>query len=357
MKINNFSAGPSKIPQIVLDQIAKDIINYQDLGYSVLELSHRSTIFEKILRQTKAKLIQILDIPANFEIIFLQGGATFQNTFIPANKPSLLDNISFLISGTWGKKTHEDFQKYYGKKIEKFYIPNVKHGMNQLISDVKRNQSEYIYLTSNETIEGIQIKNTQLFTEKKLIIDMSSDFCSYHFDWHNISFLYAGAQKNLGIPGVTVCIFDTDFGEENNLTSYLNIQNHIDKKSAFNTPPTFSIYVMLKMLDWIESNGGLKELESRNISKAKKIYSFLEDKESNLTLLAPKLWRSNANIVFDFKDKNLTELFLQESLENGFIGLNGHRSVGGVRVSNYNSVTEEMVADFLLFLEKFISSN
>ena len=357
MKINNFSAGPSKIPQIVLDQIAKDIIDYQDLGYSVLELSHRSTIFEKILRQTKAKLIQILDIPENFEIIFLQGGATFQNTFIPANKPSLLDNISFLISGTWGKKTHEDFQKYYGKKIEKFDIPNGKHGMNQLIRAVKRNQSEYIYLTSNETIEGIQIKNTQLFTEKKLIIDMSSDFCSYHFDWHNISFLYAGAQKNLGIPGVTVCIFDTDFGEENNLTSYLNIQNHIDKKSAYNTPPTFSIYVMLKMLNWIESNGGLKELESRNISKAKKIYSFLEDKESKLTLLAPKLWRSNANIVFDFKGKNLTELFLQESIENGFIGLNGHRSVGGVRVSNYNSVTEEMVTDFLLFLEKFISSN
>ena len=142
-----------------------------------------------------------------------------------------------------------------------------------------------------------------------------------------------------------------------NLTSYLNIQNHIDKNSAFNTPPTFSIYVMLKMLNWIESNGGLKELESRNISKAKKIYSFLEDKESKLTLLAPKLWRSNANIVFDFKGKNLTELFLQESIENGFIGLNGHRSVGGVRVSNYNSVTEEMVSDFLLFLEKFISSN
>ena len=144
MKINNFSAGPSKIPKTVLDDLAKDIINYKDLGYSVLELSHRSNIFENILNQTKLKLKQILDIPDNFEIIFLQGGATFQNTFIPANKPSLLDNISFLISGTWGKKTHEDFQKYYGKKIEKFDIPNGKDGMNKLISAVKRNQSEYI---------------------------------------------------------------------------------------------------------------------------------------------------------------------------------------------------------------------
>ena len=357
MKINNFSAGPSKIPQTVLDDLAKDIINYEDLGYSVLELSHRSKIFENIINQTKSKLKQILDIPNNFEIIFLQGGATFQNTFIPANKPSLLENIAFLVSGTWGKKTHEDFQKFYGKKIQKFEIPNVNVGISDLVSHVKLNQSKYIYLTSNETIEGIQIKNFKQFTEKKLIIDMSSDFCSYPFDWHNISFLYAGAQKNLGIPGVTVCIFDTDFGEENNLTSYLNIQNHIDKKSAFNTPPTFSIYVMLKMLNWIESNGGLKELDSRNISKAKNIYSFLDDNKNKLSLLAPKSFRSNANIVFDFKEKTQTELFLQKSLENGFIGLNGHRSVGGVRVSNYNSITEDMVSDFLLFLDKFISSN
>ena len=357
MKINNFSAGPSKIPQTVLDDLAKDIINYQDLGYSVLELSHRSKIFENIINQTKSKLKQILDIPNNFEIIFLQGGATFQNTFIPANKPSLLENIAFLVSGTWGKKTHEDFQKFYGKKIQKFEIPNVNVGISDLVSHVKLNQSKYIYLTSNETIEGIQIKNFKQFTEKKLIIDMSSDFCSYNFDWHNISFLYAGAQKNLGIPGVTVCIFDTDFVEKNNLTSYLNIQNHIDKNSLFNTPPTFSIYVMLKMLNWIESSGGLKELEFRNISKAEKIYSFLDENEDSLISLAPKLWRSNANIVFDFKKSSLTDSFLQKSLENGFIGLNGHRSVGGVRVSNYNSITEEMVADFLFFLDEFISSN
>lgn len=357
MKINNFSAGPSKIPKTVLDDLAKDIINFKDLGYSVLELSHRSKIFENILNQTKLKLKQILDIPDNFEIIFLQGGATFQNTFIPANKPSLFENISFLISGTWGKKTHDDFQKYYGKKIEKFDLPNENVEDSGLIAYVNRKQSEYIYLTSNETIEGIQIKDFQRFAEKKLIIDMSSDFCSYPFDWHNISFLYAGAQKNLGIPGVTVCIFDTDFVEDNNLTSYLNIQNHIDKNSAFNTPPTFSIYVMLKMLNWIESNGGLKELELRNISKAKKIYSFMDDNKDSLTSLAPKLWRSNANIVFDFTEKSLTEHFLHKSLENGFLGLNGHRSVGGVRVSNYNSITEEMIADFLLFLDQFISNN
>ena len=354
MKINNFSAGPSKIPQTILDQLAQDIVNYKDLGYSVLELSHRSKIFENILNQTKNKLHKILNIPDNFEIIFLQGGATFQNTFIPANKPTLLDNISFLISGTWGKKTHEDFQKYYGKKIDKINLPITK---SKLIENVELIQSEYLYLTSNETIEGIQIKEFNQFNEKKLILDMSSDFCSYHFDWQNISFLYAGAQKNLGIPGVTVCIFDADFAEENNLTSYLNIHNHIDKNSAFNTPPTFSIYVMLKMLNWIESNGGLKELNLRNISKAKNIYSFLDDNKNKLSLLAPKSFRSNANIVFDFKEKTQTELFLQKSLENGFIGLNGHRSVGGVRVSNYNSITEDMVSDFLLFLDKFISSN
>ena len=353
MKINNFSAGPSKIPQTVLDQLGKDIIGYKDLGYSVLELSHRSQEFDEILQDTKKNLVNILNIPKNFDVIFLQGGATFQNTFIAANKPSLFDNIIFLLTGTWGTKTYEDFQKYSGKKISKISLSDQK--LEDLVEEVNLHKSEYLYLTSNETIEGIQFKNFNCFN-KKLIIDMSSDICSYKFDWDNISFIYAGAQKNLGIPGVTICILENDFIEENNLTSYLNAKNHINKNSAFNTPPTFSIYVMLNILNWININGGIEQIEENNISKANKIYRLIDENLEKLIPLAPKDLRSTSNIVFDFKDKSKTEQFLKQSSENGFLGLNGHRSIGGVRISNYNSISQEMVSNLLDFIQKFLSS-
>ena len=355
MKVKNFSAGPSKIPQEILEKISEDIIYFKDSGYSVLELSHRNKIFENILNESKKNLKKILNIPDNYEIIFLQGGATFQNTFISTNKPELADDIDFLLTGTWSQKTHKDFQKNLKKNINSLDLSS--QSFEELVYEIENLKSNYLYLTSNETIEGIQIKGFNNFKNKKLIIDMSSDICSYEFDWNNISYVYAGAQKNLGIPGVTICIFEKEFFSKNDLTSYMDIHNHIDKNSTFNTPPTFSIYVMLKVLEWIDENGGIKKIEQNNVLRANKIYDFLDQNVNTLTPLAPVEFRSNSNIVFDFKAENQTDLFLKKSFENNFIGLNGHRSVGGVRVSNYNSVTEEMVKDFLIFLDKFISSN
>ena len=263
--------------------------------------------------------------------------------------------MDFLLTGTWGQKTHKDFQKNLKKNINSLNLSG--QSFEELAYEIENLKSNYLYLTSNETIEGIQIKGFNNFKNKKLIIDMSSDICSYEFDWNNISYVYAGAQKNLGIPGVTICIFEKGFFSKNDLTSYMDVHNHIDKNSMFNTPPTFSIYVMLKVLEWIDENGGIKKIEQNNVLRANKIYDFLDQNINTLTPLAPVEFRSNSNIVFDFKAENQTDLFLEKSFENNFIGLNGHRSVGGVRVSNYNSVTEEMVKDFLLFLDKFISSN
>ena len=247
MKVNNFSAGPSKIPNTVVEQVSKDILDYQNLVYSVLEISHRSKVFEEILDNVKAHLYDLLKIPENFDIFFLQGGATFQNTFIPANKPSLIDNLLFLISGTWGKKTYQDFERYHNQNFSSISLNDKTY--DELKTKIYKKDEKYLYITSNETIEGLQIRNFNNFEDKELIIDMSSDICSYVFDWKNISYVYAGAQKNLGIPGVTICISKKGFLEKNNLTSYINAQNHIDKDSTFNTPPTFSIYVMLKVLE------------------------------------------------------------------------------------------------------------
>ncbi len=352
MKINNFSAGPSKIPQSVINEISKDILQYDNLGHSVLEVSHRSQAFKDIISKTKNHLINLLEIPENFEIIFLQGGATFQNTFISANKPDLVDNLTFLLTGTWGKKTHLDFEKYFKNKI--LSTTFIDESFDELKNKIDQDNKEYLYMTSNETIEGVQVRNFNKFHDKQLIIDMSSDICSYIFDWDNISYVYAGAQKNLGIPGVTICILKKGFITDNDLTSYMTAQNHLDKDSAFNTPPTFSIYVMLKVLEWIIGLGGLEKIQSDNKLKAETLYGFLDENSEKFVMNVPKEFRSYSNIVFDFKDTSKTVPFLESSIEKGFLGLNGHRSVGGIRVSNYNSVTSEMIKDFIIHLKGFI---
>tara|TARA_B100001113_G_scaffold286251_1_gene241644 strand:+ start:1067 stop:2125 length:1059 start_codon:yes stop_codon:yes gene_type:complete len=352
MKINNFSAGPSKIPDSVINKISQDILNYQNLSYSVLEISHRSNVFENLLNETKNHLRSLLQIPKNFEIIFLQGGATLQNTFIPANKPNLADNINFLLTGTWGKKTHLDFEKYFQKKIMNTTF--VGESFNELKNKIVQTNKKYLYITSNETIEGIQVRNFNEFDNKQLIIDMSSDICSYTFDWDNVSYVYAGAQKNLGIPGVTICIFKNDFIEENDLTSYMRAQNHLEKDSAYNTPPTFSIYVMLKVLEWITEFGGLEKIQSNNKLKADSLYKVLDENSENFVMNVPNEFRSLSNIVFDFRDHDKTLKFLESSSEQGYLGLNGHRSIGGIRVSNYNSVTTEMMNDLITHLKGFI---
>ena len=352
MKINNFSAGPSKIPESVINKISQDILQYQNLNYSVLEISHRSKVFEDLLNETKNHLKNLLQIPKNFEIIFLQGGATLQNTFIPANKPNLVDDINFLLTGTWGKKTHLDFEKYFQKKIM-----NTSFGgesFTELKNKIVQTEKKYLYMTSNETIEGIQVRDFNEFDNKQLIIDMSSDICSYSFNWDNVSYVYAGAQKNLGIPGVTICIFKKGFIEENNLTSYMSAQNHLEKDSTYNTPPTFSIYVMLKVLEWIIEFGGLEKIQSNNKLKADSLYNFLDDNSEKFVLNVPKEFRSLSNIVFDFKDKDKTLSFLSSSTDKGYLGLNGHRSIGGIRVSNYNSVTTKMMNDLITHLKDFI---
>ena len=352
MKVNNFSAGPSKIPNTVVKQVSKDILDYQNLGYSVLEISHRSKVFEEILDNVKAHLYELLKIPDNFEIFFLQGGATFQNTFIPANKPSLIDNLLFLISGTWGKKTFQDFERYHNQNFPSMLLNDKTY--EELKTKIDNNDEKYLYITSNETIEGLQIRNFNNFEDKELIIDMSSDICSYVFDWKNISYVYAGAQKNLGIPGVTICISKKGFLEKSNLTSYIDAHNHINKDSAFNTPPTFSIYVMLKVLEWITDSGGLEKIQSDNFIKAELLYKFLDDNSDKFNMSVPKEFRSYSNIVFDFKDSKITTNFLQSSIDKGFLGLNGHRSIGGVRVSNYNSISNDMMNDLITHLKGFI---
>lgn len=346
----NFSPGPAKLNREVLEVVEKNILEYKAEGISILELSHRSNSFQEILDKTKDNLQQLLDIPSNYRILFLQGGATFQNAFIPHN---IEDNksLSNLVTGTWGAKTYEDFVKI--RKIQKIDldVPQIKDFLEQG-TDKYSDMTDYMHITSNETIEGVQIRNFNLINQN-LIIDSSSDIGSYKFDWNNVAYLYAGAQKNLGIPGVTISIIREDLINENQNPIYLNLKKLVDKDSILNTPPTFSIYVLKLVTDWMLETGGVDYFEQQSIQNSKTVYSFLENYEDHVVLPIPEYSRSRMNIVFKFKNEMNEDSFIKKSLERNIIGIKGHRSVGGIRISLYNSIDKSSVEYLLEFMKSF----
>ena len=346
----NFSPGPAKLNNSVLEIVNKNIIEYQEEGISILEISHRSDSFEKILETTKKNLIELLKIPSNYQILFLQGGATFQNTFL-GNNINQKKSTSNLITGTWGQKTYEDFIKIRDSKKILLENNQILEFLNQpLLDDIQ--STDYMHVTSNETIEGIQISNFNKI-ENDLIIDSSSDIGSYKFDWDNVAYLYAGAQKNLGIPGVTISVVRDDFIEKNDNPTYLNLYKLINKDSLLNTPPTFAIYVLNLVTDWMLTMGGISYFERQSIEYSSDVYVLLEKYDDHVTLPVENSLRSRMNIVFNFKNEKKEQFFIQESLNHGIIGIKGHRSVGGVRISLYNSIDRPSVDYLLEFMNSF----
>ena len=346
----NFSPGPAKLNNSVLEIVNKNIIEYQDEGISILEISHRSDSFEKILETTKKNLIELLKIPSNYQILFLQGGATFQNTFL-GNNINQKKSTSNLITGTWGQKTYEDFIKIRDSKKILLENNQILEFLNQPLPDDIQN-TDYMHITSNETIEGIQINNFNKI-ENDLIIDSSSDIGSYKFDWDNVAYLYAGAQKNLGIPGVTISVVRDDFIEKNDNPTYLNLYKLINKDSLLNTPPTFAIYVLNLVTDWMLTMGGISYFERQSIEYSSDVYVLLEKYDDHVTLPVENSLRSRMNIVFNFKNEKNEQVFIQESLNHAIIGIKGHRSVGGVRISLYNSIDRPSVDYLLEFMNSF----
>ena len=346
----NFSPGPAKLNNSVLDIVRSNILEYETQGVSILEISHRSPSFQNILDETKSNLQNLLAIPKNYKILFLQGGATFQNTFV-ANNINNSKTTTNLVTGTWGAKTYEDFIKI--RKTNKILL-NSSQIKNYLeIGDSESNQStDFMHITSNETIEGIQIRNFNQIKED-LIIDSSSDIGSYSFNWKNVAYLYAGAQKNLGIPGVSISIMREDFIEENQNPTYLNLKKLIDKDSLLNTPPTFPIYVLKLVTDWMLEMGGTDYFENQSIENSAAVYSLLSKYNEYVQIPIDEYSRSRMNIVFNFKNLNHEELFIKKSLENDIIGIKGHRSIGGIRISLYNSIDKPSVQYLLDFMNSF----
>ena len=353
MSVYNFSPGPSKLHQDVIDKVEASIQKYGNTGKSILEISHRSKEFDELLENIKLNLTTLFNLPENFDVLLIQGGATFQNTLLPMNIDKN-KKIGVLVNGTWGKKTYEDFKKL-NPNTDLFEVS--KNNLGEYLEKNNFKNLDYLHITSNETIEGIQIKDFNEVAHSNLLVDMSSDLGSYPFSFDKVSYIYAGAQKNMGIPGVTICLVNKDFLIDVDNSNYLNLKKLTSSNSVLNTPPTFSIFVLNLVTEWMIKSGGLDYFEKKSISQSNELYKFLDENSHLFDISSELRFRSKSNVVFKFKEDKYNDTFIKQANDSGIIGINGHRSIGGIRVSLFNSVDQPMFNYFMDFFKKFINES
>lgn len=355
----NFNAGPAALPESVLARAQKEMMNYQGSGMAVMELSHRSKEYEEINERTKVLLSKLLGIPDDYEILFLQGGASLQFSMIPMN---LLENgktAGYVVTGTWSEKALEEARKI-GNAIEVASSKSANYKSIPKLEDIKISEdAAYLHITTNNTIFGTQWHSIPEDLPVPLVADMSSDILSRPLNIASYGLIYAGAQKNLGPSGVTVVILKKELLKRSgkNLPSMLNYPVQAASKSLYNTPPTLSVYFLMLVLEWVDSLGGVEELERMNQQKAALLYEAIDMSSGFYQGHAEKDSRSNMNVTFTLENDDLTASFLQEAKEAGFIGLAGHRSVGGCRASIYNAVPLEHVEKLTEFMGSFKRRN
>ncbi|MBT2638983.1 3-phosphoserine/phosphohydroxythreonine transaminase [Bacillus sp. ISL-39] len=358
-RVLNFNAGPAALPEAVLAKAEKEMMNYLGCGMGVMELSHRSNEFEEINERTKNLLRELLNIPDDYEILFLQGGASLQFSMVPMNLLEEGSAASYVLTGTWSEKAFKEAQKI-GKAVVGASSKHLNYKSIPRISEIDiPAETSYLHITTNNTIYGTQWHSFPEGLPNPLVADMSSDILSRPLNLSSFGLIYAGAQKNLGPSGVTVVIIQKDLLKRSKpgLPSMLNYQVHADSKSLYNTPPTLSIYFLMLVLEWAEALGGVKQLELMSCQKAALLYDAIDRSDGFYTGHAEKGSRSRMNVTFTLETDDLTSAFLHEAEESGFIGLGGHRSVGGCRASIYNAVPLENVEKLADFMNSFRSRN
>jgi len=353
----NFNAGPSALPLEVLEKAQQEIVNFQGAGMSIMEMSHRSANYEEVHNSAIARLRKLFSIPENYEVLFLQGGASLQFTMVPMNFLSEGQKASYVLTGSWSEKALKE-AKLFGTPVEAASTKENKYRNIPALSEIGFNADDaYVHVTSNNTIYGTQWKEFPETGDVPLVADMSSDILSRPVDVSKFGIIYAGAQKNLGPSGVTVVIIRKDLLEKanTNIPTMLKYTTHADSNSLYNTPPTFGIYMLGEVLRWVEEKGGLEAIEKQNVEKAKVIYDVIDNSNGFFTGHATEDSRSLMNITFRVADEELEKQFLAEAKAAGFVGLNGHRSVGGCRASTYNAVPFEAcqaLANFMLDFQR-----
>ena len=357
-RVFNFSAGPAVLPEEVLREAAAEMLDYQGSGMSVMEMSHRSKVYQNILNEAEADLRELMQIPDNYKVLFLQGGAHQQFAMIPMN---LMKNgvADYIITGQWAKKAYAE-AKLYGKanaiasSADKTfsYIPDCT---DLPISE----DADYVYICENNTIYGTKFHALPNTKGKTLVADVSSCFLSEPVDVSKYGVIYGGVQKNIGPAGVVIVIIREDLISEDVLPgtpTMLRYKTHADAGSLYNTPPAYGIYICGKVFKWLKKQGGLEAMKAYNEKKAKILYDFLD--ESKLFKgTVEKKDRSLMNVPFVTGDADLDAKFVKEAEKAGFVNLKGHRSVGGMRASIYNAMPMEGVEKLVVFMQKFEEEN
>ena len=354
-RIYNFSAGPAMLPEEVLKEAAEEMLDYRGCGMSVMEMSHRSKVYQQIIDEAEADLRELVGIPENYKVLFLQGGATLQFGMIPMNLMTVNKKADFIHTGVWTKKAMQDAKLFGEVRViassedRKFaYIPDVKN--------LKINKdADYVYMCDNNTIYGTKFKEYPETGDIPLICDMSSCFLSEPIDVKKFGMIYAGAQKNVGPAGVTIIIIRDDLvarSADLPLPVYLRYAPHVENGSMYNTPPTYGIYLCGKVFKWLLKNGGLEKRKEINELKAKILYDYL-DNSSLFKASVDKEARSLMNVTFRTPSDELDAEFLEGAKKYKFTNLKGHRSTGGLRASIYNAMPIEGVKALVAYMKEF----
>ncbi|WP_400163574.1 3-phosphoserine/phosphohydroxythreonine transaminase [Brevibacillus sp. TJ4] len=355
----NFNAGPSALPLEVLQKAQQELVDFRGSGMSVMELSHRSATYEEVHNEAIARLRELLAISEDYEVLFLQGGGSLQFSMVPMNFLQPEQKAAYVMTGSWSEKALAE-AKQFGQPYEAVSSKESNYRYIPKLDEVRFDPSDaYVHLTSNNTIYGTQWKEFPNTGNVPLIADMSSDILSKRIDVNQFGLIYAGAQKNLGPSGVTVVIIRKDLLEKanKNIPTMLKYSTYAKNNSLYNTPPTFAIYLLGEVLGWVKEIGGIDEIARRNEEKAKLIYDAIDTSNGFYYGHAEAGSRSLMNITFRVKDEELEKQFLAEAKKEGFVGLNGHRSVGGCRASTYNAVPYEACKALSQFMVEFQAKN
>lgn len=357
-RVYNFSAGPAVLPEEVLREAAEEMMDYRGSGMSVMEMSHRSQTFQEIIDTAEADLRELMNIPDNYKVLFLQGGASLQFAMIPMN---LMKNqkADYIVTGQWAKKAAKEAEKYGEVRViassedETFsYIPDC--------SDLPVSEdADYVYICENNTIYGTKFQELPNTKGKTLVADVSSCFLSEPVDVTKYGVIYGGVQKNIGPAGVVIAIIREDLITEDTLAgtpTMMKYKTHADAKSLYNTPPAYGIYICGKVFQWLKRQGGLTAMKEYNEKKAKLLYDYLDESKMFHGTVAKKD-RSLMNVPFVTGDQELDAKFVKEADKAGFKNLKGHRSVGGMRASIYNAMPIEGVEALVEFMKKFEKEN
>ena len=357
-RVYNFSAGPAVLPEEVLQEAADEMLDYKGCGMSVMEMSHRSKVFDDIIKDAEKDLRDLMNIPDNYKVMFLQGGASQQFAAVPMN---LMKNkkAGYIITGQWAKKAFQE-AKMYGEAMELASSADQTFSYIPDCSDLDiPDDLDYVYICENNTIYGTKYKTLPNTKGKTLVADVSSCFLSEPVDVTKYGVIYGGVQKNVGPAGVVIVIAREDLITDDVLPgtpTMLKWKTQADNDSLYNTPPCYGIYICGKVFKWLKKMGGLEEMQKRNIEKAKILYDYL-DHSKMFKGTVRKEDRSLMNVPFVTGDKDLDAKFVKEATEAGFVNLKGHRTVGGMRASIYNAMPKEGVEKLVAFMKKFEEEN